>query len=85
MHGKVQLLHDDDRIMLDHGLSQPAGAAAAWQRHIELDLDTDLGSATCLSERMVLYKTTRGAYDPETELTVSYGSPPSLCRQPRHP
>ena len=70
-HGYVQLLRDDDPLMLSHDLTQPAGATASWQQHIQL-IDSDRRECG-ISEKMVLYETRRIAYAADAELTVDYG------------
>lgn len=75
IHAYARLLADDDPLMEQHSLTQPAGAEAAWREHVL----QPIGAAAAhkepwrYSERMVLYKTTCGAYPLEHELTVDYG------------
>lgn len=76
IHTYALLCTDDDELMQSHGLRQPAAGLAAWRTHMlppagvhsaEIDLSR-------ISERMVVYMTTRNAYASEDEFTVDYGN-----------
>jgi len=63
--------------MRERGLRQPSGAREAWAEHTlpPIGWVKPKGKAALhtLSERMVLYCTTRKAYPASAELTVDYG------------
>ena len=71
VQGYAKLLPPDDPLLRRLGLTQPKDALAAWNRAI---LPPEGGKAPAgLSEKMVMYASTRRAYDPSHELTVDYG------------
>ena len=85
--GYARLLRDDDPLMKQRGLRQPAAAERAWDQCVLPPVAGDLAktpkvkaaaaSAAAddgrLSERMVMYATTRKHYPPSQELTIDYG------------
>lgn len=66
-----RLLFNDDPMMRESGLRQPAGAVAAWREHVLPPVGMSPDSP--LSERMVLYESMRKKYDLGVELSVDYG------------
>ena len=79
IQGYARFLPNNDPLLAARGLAQPAHAAEAWSAGILPPVGrrgaaaADAGGAP-LSEKMVVYMTTRKAYSPEAELTVDYGA-----------
>jgi hypothetical protein len=78
VQGYARLLVDGDPLLRNLGLTQPKGAAQAWARSILPPEGGGEGGTAAsgpgsVSERMVLYATTRKAYELGKELTVDYG------------
>ena len=79
IQGYARFLPNGDPLLAARGLAQPAHAAEAWSAGILPPVGrrgaaaADAGGAP-LSEKMVVYMTTRKAYSPEAELTVDYGA-----------
>jgi hypothetical protein len=79
IQGYARFLPNNDPLLAARGLAQPAHAAEAWSAGILPPVGrrgaaaADAGGAP-LSEKMVVYMTTRKAYSHEAELTVDYGA-----------
>ena len=71
VQGYARLLEDGEPLLMQLGLTQPKDAAAAWRRSIVPPEGG--GTPSGVSEKMVLYATTRRSYEASKELTVDYG------------
>ncbi|EOD13134.1 hypothetical protein EMIHUDRAFT_452034 [Emiliania huxleyi CCMP1516] len=72
----ARLLDDADPLLAARGLRQPDGAREAWVAHTlppQGAAPPPRGVPHSLSERMVLYCTTRKAYREGSEISVDYG------------
>jgi len=72
----ARLLDDADPLLAARGLRQPDGAREAWEAHTlppQGAAPPPRGVPHPLSERMVLYCTTRKAYREGSEISVDYG------------
>lgn len=84
--GYARLLRNEDSLLRDRGLKQPENVEQIWREcMLPPAQDVDIVPVTAktdwervrdpyLSEKMVVYASTRKSYDPGEELTVDYGS-----------